>query len=468
MSTLGYGVGGAVGTATEVTAGTGVAPSVWHQFVGEGFKASRALIKQSSITGDRSVLKQIPGMRAAVGELDLEFDGNSFGQMFYYLNGNASGALTTASVGGLFSSAPTATPGAGGSVPVGTYRYAIAPIWQYTLDSKYYVGPVSAAATGVSVTSGNQTVAVSWSAASSPPTGWTFAGTAIYRTSGAAGTELLVGTVTGSGTSFNDSAATVVSGNFCPVGSTASPVAASAKMHTFVKAFTIGSDPLPSFSTTVAKNNDVAERFLLCKANTMELSIGEGNSLVKTKFGVMARDFEEVANPTPSYTNLSKAASWQTIIGVNGSYQEIIEKLTINVNNNCEMIPGLSGQARMRDVGYGQRDVMGSFDRQFEDHAFWRYMRDGGAFSLQSTIQGDALGAIVAGGNPRFTFSSTQVAPLCYLAIFDLPLCRLSEAGSNITGPGRVVEKVSFSTEVDATTGTELKVRLLNLTSSYS
>ncbi|TXH55417.1 MAG: hypothetical protein E6Q97_08890 [Desulfurellales bacterium] len=468
MSTLGYGVGGAVGTGTESTAGTGVAPAVWHQFVAEGFKASRALVKQSSITGDRSVLKHIPGMRAAVGELDLEFDGNSFGQMFWYLNGTATGALTTASVGGLFSSAPTATPtGTGNSVPAGTYRYAIAPIWQYTLDSKYYVGPVSAAVTGVTVTAG-QKVDVSWSAASSPPTGWTFAGTAVYRTSGAAGTELLVGTVTGSGTTYADTNATVVSGNYCPVGSAASPVGASVKQHTFVKAFTIGSDPLPSFSTTVAKNNDVAERFLLCKANSLELSIGEGNSLVKTKFGIMCRDFEEVANPTPSYTNLSKAASWQTIVGVNGSYQEIIEKITLNVNNNCEMIPGLSGQARMRDVGYGERVVTGSFDRQFEDHSFWRYMRDGGEFSLQATIQGDALGTIVAGGNPRFTFSSVQVQPLSYLAIFDLPVCRLSEAGSNISGPGRQVEKVSFSTEVDSTTATELKVRLINLTSSYS
>jgi len=464
MPTLGYGVGAAVGTATESVPGTGVAPTVWHQFVSESMKAAKPLIKQGSITGDRSVLRRIPGMRTAAGDLELEFDGNSFGQFFHYLNGNHSGALNSANVGGLITAAPTATPASGGAIPVGTYRYTIAPIWLYTLGGKPQVCPQSAAATGVAVTSGNQTVGLSWTAPSSPPTGWTHAGTAVYRTDGAAGTELLVGVVTGSGTTYTDTAATVDAGNFCPVGSAAS----TPRIHTFTKAFVIGSDPLQPFSLTVGKNNDVAERFLLCKANTLEVSVGEGNSLVKVKVGIMARDFEEVANPTPSITNLAKAASWQTLIGINGTYQQIVEKVTLNLMNACEMIPGLSGEDRMREVGYGEREVKATLDRQFENHEYWRYMRDGGSFSLQMTIQGDALGAIVAGGNPRFTFSGQQVRPLCYLAIFDLPMCRVADAGANASGPGRMVEKIAVETEVDPTTGTELKVRLINLTNTYS
>lgn len=463
MSTVGYGVGGAVGTASESTPGTGVAPSVWHQFVSESIKGQRPIVEQASITGDRSVTNQLPGIRSAAGDLSLEFDGNSFGQLFYYFNGNGTGAYTSSAVAGFISSAPTYTVGAGGSVPVATYRYLVVPIWLSVLDARKYLGPASAAVSGVAVTAGNNTVNLTWGAPGTPPTGFSYYGTAIYRTTGAAGTEQLVAVQVGTGNTYSDTAAAVDTGLYSAPGT----LVGTPREHVFTRGFVPGVDPLPAFSTTVVKGNDASERYLLCKINTFELTVGEGNKPIALKFGLMARDYEKITpNPTPSYTNLSKGMSWQTLIGINGTFQEIVEGLTIQGSNNCEMIPGLSGQARNRDVGYGLRQIGGSLSRQFETHQFWDYMRAGCRFSLQSIIYGQPLGGVNC--NTQFPISGQPVELLSYMAIFDLPRCALSDAGANIGGPGRMTEQIQFKTEVDPNSGTELKVRLINLTAAYS
>lgn len=464
-NTVGYGVGGAVGLVTESVYGTHPGSGdVYVPFLSEGIKGNRNVVPSGSITGDRSVRRRMAGTRMGQGAIKHEMDGSLFGQMFHYWNGSASGALTSTALGatkGKIASF-TATPGAGGTLPDGAYKYKVASMWQRTSDSKVFTLPATAEQSATAGT-GNNTVALAWSAPTGVPDGFTYYGTTIYRTAaaGATNTQKFLAVVVGAGTSYSNDDTTAIT-------ATITPYTASPYEHVFTRAFTPGTNPLPSFSATVLKDNDNSERYLGARMNKFELAVGDGNAPVTANFELMARDFISVANPSPSVTSLSKFMSWQGLVSIDGTQSEAIEGVTITGNNNCQLIPGLSGQPRMRDVGYGQREVTGTLARGFEDHDLWDKMYAGASFDIRLECSGQPLALAATGTTYEVPISGGYAYPLEYLAIVDVFNCKVSEAGANIGGPGRMVESINWGAEVDDTEGTELRLRLYNLTSSYS
>lgn len=462
MPTVGYGVGGGLGLGTEETYGTGVAPTAWIPFVSESIAAESPIVQSGTITGDRSVSNNLAGPRSGAGDFTVEVDGPNIGLPLYYANGNASGAVTSAAIPGRISSAPSQSVGSGGSLAVGTYRYRVASVWTRTLTAERFYLPVSAEVQATTA-SGNQTVTLGWTDPTTltPPAGYTHAGTAVYRSAvgGGAGSEKFLAYVSGATATYaDDGSVTIANG-------AASTLTGSLYQHTFVKAFTTGSNPLPGFSATVVKDNDVSERFLGCRMNSAEFTLGDGAAPVQAKFGLMARDFEEVANPVVAISNVPKMMAWQGALLIDGTHEETIEGFQITLANNCELLPGLSGLRRRRDVGYGMRTISGSLSRSFQDHSFWRKMRAATKFSATCHVSGAPIsstaGAIPLGGNV-FAY------PIPYGMSIEAFNCSIDKAGSNVSGPGRMVEQLPFRCELDSVSGTDLRIRLFNLTASYA
>lgn len=462
MSTVGYGVGANVGFASEGTPGTGEDATFWPIFTAATVKGQRPVVDSASITGDRSIAKRLAGVRSGAGDITMEPDGLNIGLPLYYLNGNASGALTSAAVPRI-SSAPTGSAtGSGATIPTGTYRYKVAAVYQKTIDSSLHIMSASSELSGVAVTLGQQVdLAFTDPTTLTPPSGYTYAGTMVYRTAagGGANSETFLHYKSGTGASYSD-----VGSGYSGSGSGSVPVSGTVYEHKFLKAFASGENPLPAFSTTVIKDNDYAERFLLCRMDKFELSVGDGNQPVTAKFSLLARDFERIANPTPSITNLRKMMSWQTMVAVSGTWEPTAEKLTLTVENGCQLLPGLSGQPRMRDVGYGMRKVSGELGRGFEDHTYWDIMRAGSRFSLRSYLSGQPI--VETGCD--VTIGAVVATPFRYSMTVDAYNCSLSEAGADVSGPGRMVESVKFGCEVDESAGTDMAIRLYNQVSSYS
>lgn len=462
MSTVGYGVGGALGLGSEITPGTGVAASLWLPFTQEGMKASRQVVETGTITGDRARQKLLDGLRSGSGDFSLEVDGANIGLPLYYANGNASGALVTADIPGRVSAAPSATPASGGTLTAGTYRYKVASVWQRTATGERYILPCSAEVSGTTA-SGNLTIDLAWTDPTglTPPSGWTYYGTAIYRSlaGGAADSQKFLHLVAGTGASYSDTGAVALSATVVPVAP-----ASAMKSHVFKNSFAAGANPLPAFSALVVKDNDFTQRFLLCRMNQFELSLGNPNSPVTAKFGIMARDYELIANPSPSVTNLRKMMAWSATVGIDGAVNETIEQMQLTLNNNCEVIPGFSGRPRNRDVGYGQRVVSGSLGRAFETHELFTKMANAERFSIDAWMLGQAVVETVS----DFTVSGVTYRPIPYMMRVEVPKCSLSEAGANISGPGRMVESLNWGAEKDDTSGVDLRITVYNLTASYA
>lgn len=464
-ATVGYGVGAGVGLKTEVTYGTGVSSPLWLPFAKESIKANRSVVRTGTIYGDRSVRRNMPGLRTGGGDFEMEVDGSNIGLPLFYANGNASGGVTSGALAGYVTSAPTVNITAGGSLTAGAYRYRVSSVWQGP-NSELYILPASASTTGTTASS-NLTAAVSWTDPTglTLPSGFTYKGTIVWRSAagGGASSEKYLVYVDGTGNSYsNDSTTPAINTSY--VFYTASPY-----LHTFVRAFTPGSNPLPFFSTLVVKDNDYTQRFLGCRMNSFELIVGDGNQPVLSKFSIMARDYETMSNPSISITDLRKFMGWRTQVAIEGTYSDIVQKVSLKLSNNCAMIPGLSGQPRHREVGYGLRVVEGSFDRAFENHDLFTIMSNGTRFDLRLYCDGQGFAEGTTYSIPAsVSGQSVAMDPLRYLVLADAFNCSLSDAGANAGGPGPMTEAINFSAELDDSEGTELRVRLVNLTTSYS
>jgi len=464
-ASVGYGTGAAIGIGLEEPAaeGTGVVPDVYIPFKSESLKCKRAVTKSGTITGDRSVPQRLKGVREADGDIVCEISGPEFNYLFDKWNGNATGARTDETIAGFVTAAPTATVVASGTLAIATFNYCVETIWRGP-GGLLFSQPASANSANATTVTGNQKVNLAWAVngtvPNSPASDWAIAGSAIFRRTGAAPYQLLA-VLSGSGTTYIDDGSITELLNVLPY------TRAAAALHTWVKAYVAGQNPLPAVSITRLTDNDQSERLLLTRFNTFEVGVKEPNSPVEGKFGVMARDFEPVANPTPALTNLQKMMNWQCQVAIDGTFSDAIEAVTISGTNGCEKIPGCSGKPRYRDIGRGEREVTGTLGKGFEDHEFWGKMRDGVAFNLRLVGMGQPMALPTLPATYDFEMGAEDVTPFPYCLVIDAYNCTLSEAGGNVSGKGRIAENIQFGCAVDATTGTELRVRGYDLTPTY-
>lgn len=462
MSVVGYGIGGALGMGTESTPGTAVAPSIYVPIMSESIKATRDIVESGSITGDRSRRKLLEGLRMGGGDFQMEVDGSTFGLPLHYVNGSASGGTTSAAMTGLIIlSAPTGSATAGGTLTAGAYRYKVATVYNRTATGDKYVAPASASVTITTATTNlTATLAFTDPTTLTPPDGWTVAGTAVYRSAiaGGVGTETFLAYQSGTAAGYADD------GSVTP-DTAVLPVSATMYRHIFTRAYTSGENPLPPFSTTIVKDNDYSQRFSLCRMNGMEISLADGNSPVTCKFSLLARDYEKIANPSPSITNLRKFMSWTATIAIDGTADETVESLTLKINNNADRVPGLRGVAANRDVGYGRKQVSLDVSRSFQTHTLWDKMKAATRFAISAWCVGQG---VVETASTITISSGVYATPLPYMMRIYAPSCLIGEAGANINGPGRMVEQLPIQAEVDNTLGYELRIELFNLTASYA
>lgn len=470
MPTIGYGVGAAVGVGSETTEGTAVTPSVWLPITASSVRGKREVVETGTITGDRSLRRMLKGLRTADGDIEMEADGSTMGLMAYYANGKHSGALTSANMAGHITATPTAPISAGGTLANGVYKYKVASIWQRTNagDSQKIVCPATAQVSATSATT-NQTATVTFTDPTTltPPDGFTYYGTAIYRTdlAGADNSQKFLDLVVGTAATYVDDGSE--NDGTVAIDNAIVPVvpAATMRSHELKRAFTTGTNPLQAFSTTVLLDNDLSERFTLCRMNSMEISVADGNSPVMAKFNLIAKDFASIANPSPSVTNLSKMMGWGANVLIDGAQDCSVESFSVTLNNNAEAIPGLCGVPSHRDVGYGRRQIDVSFARAFEDHDLWTKMRNATRLAFDAWIVGQPVVETVSDVPIS---ASENATPIPYMIRIEVPKLALGEAGSPISGPDRMVENITAKAEVDETTGDDMILTIYNLTSTYA
>ena len=459
MSTVGMGIGASVGVALESVEGVYEAPDVSLTFTQESMKAQRPTVESGSITGDRSVDELLDGVKSGAGDLDQEVDCVNNQLLLYCVNGKATGALATSVLPGRVSTGVTATPGAGGTLAAGAYKYKVATVWERTATAgkELFICPASSEATGTTASS-NLTNAVAWTnPADAPPEGWTVKGHLVYRTvkDGASNSQKNLAYVAMPGNSYSDTGSATL-GSKVPVV----PVA-PVQENVLTKAFTLGQNPLPAFSLTINKDNDKAVAFTLCRANSWEINVSGGGSVVTNKFSILARDWEVVDNFVPSISSHRKAMGWGVTAAADGTQSERFQGFSCKIDNGGAPKEGLSGLPRMSDINYGKRKVTGTLPRDYQNQDYVKKLRDAGRFSLDVWIIG---GPIVSTDSAIEISAGVIARPLPYMMRIEVPRAALSDAGANASGSGQMIEQLTWMAQTDEVEATDIRITIYNLT----
>ena len=468
---LGLGSLSSLGVGTESVYGTPVAPTFYLPFKSENFQAPRESVPSGALSGVRVVDNVALGIKALTGGFVLENDANAVGQGIMYWNGISNGGYAYANTNTLshfITAAPTATTtGSDGTLTAGDYRYKVGSILNRTVDNLKVIMPCSAEIATPITVAGAVHVALAFTNPTSLtlPFGFTYYGTAIYRTmaAGATNTEKYLTTVVGTGASYNDTGSV---NNGATAASAISPVTVSLHRHRFIAAPpTSGEDAVPSFTTLINKNNGLAEQYSGCRMNEFSLSAGGGNDPIEASFTALGRNVVTVAETTPSVGFMEPILGWKAAGFVNNATScELMESFQLQCTNNAAAVPGFCATPYNRDVASGIRGVSGSFNRTYEDHEFFDRVQIGEEFALKFNCYGQP---IVSTGAYIDLGGGVIAQPFPFFMEIELFRCRSNQAGGNVGGPDRIVETVNFQAFKDATQGTEMRITLYNTISQY-
>jgi hypothetical protein len=407
-----------------------------------------------NILTSRSAYGTAGGVITGGGNFTLEADAVSVGLPMLYWNGQVSSAALPG-----ISTAPTGVVSSGGALPVGDYYYKVAAVWSHTVLGMC-VANSSASSAKISTTTGNLTVALSWTdpATLTPPAGWTYAGTAVSRTAagGSAGSEKFLHFESGSGLTWSNATTAALT--------TAIP-ATSVYAHTYVPAAVAAStNPLLPFSVGVLKDNDESEQYYGCRMNTFSLSVGDADAPAEMTFELMAQRAKALANFSPSPSVIAPVMNWQAYVLQDDALLAGVEAIEISATNNLEAVPQLAGVNYVREFYPGERTVSGTITVAFENHDQYDKMMAGTSFELQVFLYGQATtatGAVDDGlGN--------AISAWPYAIQVDLWQCYYTGGGANLSGRDRLVAQFPFVAVYNTTGGEEMQVTVYNKTASYA
>lgn len=469
---VGVGAKAAIGLGTETNYGESTAPSAYPVMTSESMDSVRELIKSGSLTGESMVTGVVPGVDTPAGGFEMNLDGLGVGTPIWLWNGDA--GYSRAAAPGQITNAPTGSAAAGGTLAVGNYRYKVAAVLQWNGGGQpwLFICPASAESAQIASASSNNTINLAFTDPTglTLPQGFTYYGTAIYRTQtdGAAHSERFLALQATTGASYADTGSVNTGAT---AASTKVPVYSggglSLNRHVFLGTTPgAGVERLDSFSMSILKDNDVSERFCGCRMGEFKFGAGGPNEIIKASFGITAQRVVEISNFSPVIVDLQPILGWKAAIAVDGGSADCnIKSFEITGNNNLEPDTGLCSVPYNKDVASTIRTVTGTITRGFVDHTFWRRVQNSQNFSLRISAWGQP---ILNQANAILTVAENGVAaiPFPYFFEVDLPICIGSKAGGPVAGQGRIIETINFECQKDPTLGSDMRIYLYNTQSA--
>jgi len=212
-------------------------------------------------------------------------------------------------------------------------------------------------------------------------------------------------------------------------------------------------DALPEHGLTFSVDRDIAVRdYYGCKIGTLELTAAV-NAILMAKATLIGRDESLGSTFTPSWPTQNPLIFTQGVFKVDTVATEVANfVLTIN-NNLREDRYGIVGSGQRQQVErLGKREVIGSFNRPFENNAIYDDFVAGTPGALELTFEG----AVIAGGSGSYKYTVKIEVPISYYNSFT----------PGTGGPEMADHTIPFRAIADDSDN-ECKITLLNTESSY-
>lgn len=453
----------AVGVESNASPLTAAAAEQYYPIISEGLKADRTAVPSGSIVGDSMRQAVAMGVSVCEGSFQMEVEGSVSGHAIWLWNGNDGYSVDELAAGEAYvQNAPSGSVSPGGTLANGAYKHAVSVVLNRTNDGQKIIMPGSPVSNANTTTTGNNTIGLTWSAPSDIPAGYTIAGYVIWRSLVGGSTVYFLKYQSGTTTSFSDT------GSIALPNQSVTPYAASLYQHEMVGSPPVSGDRLTPFTCIVNHNNDYAQQFITCRMDSMKLSVSGLDDKLMADFSLKGAAAAKIANFTPTFVPLEPMLGWHCIIQMNGVPDQTLESFEIDCSNGVQVVPGMRGVAFNRDTISGARQINGQMTRQFQDVSLWMQMLAGLDFSLKFTSYGQCVANPVTHGiTSTMANSGIDALPFQMYLIIELPRCKISKAGGNVGGPDRIIETVAFEAFKDQTTGTDMKITMINTVEVY-
>ena len=231
--------------------------------------------------------------------------------------------------------------------------------------------------------------------------------------------------------------------------------ASNAKDHVFtpVQADFATLCTLPPYSLEVYRDqsNDKAWQYKGAVVNTLALSFGTGEKILKATAGILAKEEAEIDKESVSLETTNPFTWNQAQVKIATVDHDYLEDFTLNLDN--KIVPMFSlNQSQYARMFYrdGYRTFNFSFTTDFVDKTEYDKFIAGGEQAFQIVFTGAEC---ESGYNYKFQI--------------DIPAMRYIAYPINVDGPGRLSVKVTGKAKYSSGDGYAVKITLTNLETSY-
>jgi hypothetical protein len=326
-----------------------------------------------------------------------------------------------------------------------------------------FIREASASSALISPTSGQQvTLSFTDPTGLTLPQGFTYYGTAIYRTmtDGGNTTQKWLDIQVGTGASYIDDGSVNTGAT---AASTVDPVTTVAIHRHEYLGTTPGSgvEALTPFTVSINKDNDKCEVYSGCRMGDVTIGAGGPNEPIKCSFTLLGQSVDLENNFTPTIVPIDTMLGWKAAISVNGAAADCkIRSFEIKGANNLEAISGLCSAPNNQDVASGFREVTFTLNRGFVDHDLWLLCKNGTEFTLRISAWGQPC--VRTGCTLNLLDHGIDAIPFPYFFEVDLFRCKLGAADGNVGGPGQIVQNLTGQTIESATYGSDIRFYIYN------
>lgn len=458
-----------MGWVTESTYGTDPGSGyVYFPFTSESVKGTNPTANSGAITKSRQIQYQNAQVKEVGGSITVEADAYHSVKPLLWWNGQVSSSAHIPADSADLSAAASS----GGSLTdATTYYYAVCPIVRTGSSSptyEYFFGaPVRDSALTASP---NLTIDLAWSTVDTDELGseYTLSGWGVFRGS-ASGSEELLTVITNPATlTYSDTGSgSVTSGADVPP---------DIYRHSYTPETPVpGTHPLGSFTLykcvdqADTVSNDAGEKYTGLRVGSLGVNISDPNNPVELTFDLMGQDFSLAANPSsPSITNIKPLMTWQCLLRLDGSEVTLFEGGSITASNNLTSVPWLAGRRTNRDYYPGVRDISGTFNFGAENHTQFIRAKNGTAFGAEIVCDGYEISPRTTAITATLDSATRTINNMPYRMLIHIPECYYQEAGAPIGGLDRLVEQLPFKCNYNTTYGYDMRIYVVNTTSTVS
>ena len=208
--------------------------------------------------------------------------------------------------------------------------------------------------------------------------------------------------------------------------------------------------PIQPYTIEVYRDNGDAFRYLGGVVNTLNVSFGTSEKIMRATAGIIGKEYESLEKTTPSLETTNPFKWDQAVIKIATVQNNDIESFNFNLNNGLVGVPTLNNTSLIsRIYRDAARTVECGMTIDFVNQTQYAIFEAQTEQAFEITLTGAKIETV------------TEVDHH-YKMVIEIPKLRYTAYPINVSGDGRITSSVSGKAKYDTSSGYAIKITLTN------